>query len=572
MRLKFLVLIFLPALTQSAELAVTIEGLEDNLAQAARASLTLQQYVGRDATPAQIRRQFTQAEGQIRRALEPYGYYNPTVQGDLQTTDKGFNAVFRVTPGDPVTVRESRVEVHGEGATRPAVRRALRRFKPEQGERLDHGLYEQSKEAVHNALIGDGYLRSKATQHRVEVSRGANAATIDLAFESGPRYRFGPVHFQESQFPPEFLERYVPWKEQAYYDPDQLLALQQRLVDADYFSTVVVQPDLQNAQPDGVPINVELIPAKRSVYTAGVYMSTDTGPGVRLGTQRRWMNRKGHKANISLDYAQRMQDALFSYQIPLPGDDDRSYNFGAGYRDEDTDTSQSRNARLAANETRLWHGFTRTLGLQYLGGNFEIADERGSSNLLFAEAVLSKKQANDFAFPRRGWSAALGLRMAPEGLLSDTSFSQVTLDGRWVRTVARRQRVLLRTSLGAMAVDDFNALPPELRFFAGGDRSIRGFDYQALGTTNASNQVIGGELLAVGSAEYEYYFNRSWGAAVFVDGGDAFRTGEFDLNIGAGFGVRWRSPVGVVRVDVGKPVYSDLADVIRLHVSIGPDL
>jgi translocation and assembly module TamA len=137
----------------------------------------------------------------------------------------------------------------------------------------------------------------------------------------------------------------------------------------------------------------------------------------------------------------------------------------------------------------------------------------------------------------------------------------------------RQQRLITRLSLGAMVVDDFNQLPPELRFFAGGDRSIRGFDYQQLGTTNAAGLVIGGEYLAVGSIEFERYFLPKWGAAVFVDGGDAFRTGEFDMNIGAGIGVRWRSPVGVVRVDVAKPVSDSVGgDSIRFHVTIGPDL
>ncbi len=73
-----------------------------------------------------------------------------------------------------------------------------------------------------------------------------------------------------------------------------------------------------------------------------------------------------------------------------------------------------------------------------------------------------------------------------------------------------------------MSVGNFDALPPDLRFFAGGDRSIRGFDYHEIGEVNANGLIIGGQYLAVASAEYEYYFNEDWGAAVFVDAGDAF--------------------------------------------------
>jgi len=556
----------------AAQLSVNVEGLPKELKEPVEANLSLRNYLDRDVTAAQIRRLFNSAEQEIKTALEPYGYYNAQVVSTLQTTDKGLTALFRVTPGDPVKVTAKKVEVAGEAAELGPVRRAIRRFKPDEGEVLDHGVYEASKTDIEAALLGQGFLRMKSTQKRVEVSRKANTATIDLEWESGPRMKFGRVHFSEAQFPPEFLERYIPWEPGEFYSPDELLAFQQRMVDADYFATVSVQPDLEHAEGLDVPINVELSPAKRTIYTAGAYVSTDTGPGVKLGMQRRWVNDMGHKFQADIDYAQRLQALSTSYRIPLPGPNDKSLNFGVTHRNEDTDTSESKNDRVAINETRKWHGFTRTVGLQYLAGTYTIADEDRFTRLLYAEATLTKKQANDFFFPRRGWSAALGLRFAPEGLLTDTSFSQITLDGKYILPAGRRQRILTRLSLGAMVVDDFNQLPPELRFFAGGDRSIRGFDYQQLGTTNDKGLVIGGEYLAVGSVEFERYFLPKWGAAIFVDGGDAFRTGEFDLNLGAGVGVRWRSPVGVVRVDVAKPISSDLSSSIRVHVTIGPDL
>lgn len=554
------------------KLAITVEGLEGEMADAARANLTLQSYVSRDVTPAQVRRLFMRSEEEIRLALEPYGYYNPQVSSTLETTKDGLHAIFKVTPGDPVIVENSKVRVDGEGGTMRSVRAAVRRFRPRPGDRLNHGQYEESKTAIANALVETGYLRARAVTHRVEVSRQANTANIDLLFDSGARHRFGEVRFSESQFPPEFLERFIPWEPKEFYSPDEVVTLQQRLVNADYFATVSVQPNLKQIENLEVPIDVTLTPAKRTIYTAGAYVSTDTGPGVHVGTQRRWTNTKGHKFQADIDYAQRLQSASTTYRIPMPGPDNRSFNLGAGYRDEDTDTSHSQNARITANEAREWHGFNRTLGVQYLAGDFEIASEQHSSTLLFAEGTLAKKVANDFFFPRRGWSAALGLRFAPEWLLSDTSFSQITLDGKRILPLGRRQRFISRLSLGAMVVDDFDELPPELRFFAGGDRSIRGFDYQQLGTTNAAGEVIGGTYLATASVELERYFLERWGAAIFVDGGDAFRTGEFDLNIGAGIGLRWLSPVGVVRVDVAKPVSSDLGDSIRLHLSIGPDL
>jgi translocation and assembly module TamA len=574
---RWLVPVLLPwlaAAAPAAELTINIEGLQKELKDSVEANLSLRNYLGRDVTPAQVRRLFNTAEEEIRKGLEPFGYYNVQVSSTLETTDKGLTALFRVTPGEPVKVTAQKVEVRGEAALLDPVRRALRRFNPDEGEVFNHMVYEESKANVEQSLLEQGFLRMQARQHRVEVSRKANTASIDLQWESGPRMKFGRVNFSEVQFPPEFLERYIPWESGAYYSPDQLVAFQQRLVDADYFSTVSVQPDLEHAEGLEVPVQVSLSPAKRNIYTAGAYISTDTGPGVKLGMQRRWMNSSGHKFQADIDYAQRLQAFSASYRIPLLGPNEKSLNFGITHRNEDTDTSTSKNDRIAVNESRKWHGFTRTVGLQYLAGTFEIGEDDRFTRLLYAEGTLTKKQADDFFFPRRGWSAGTAVRFAPEGLLSDTSFTQFTLDGKYVKGLGRRTRFITRLSFGTMAVDDFDQMPPELRFFAGGDRSIRGFDYQALGSTNDAGDVIGGTYLAVGSLELEHYFLREWGAAVFVDAGDAWLKGDYTMNVGAGIGVRWRSPVGVVRVDVGFPIESEVVtdNSFRFHVSIGPDL
>jgi translocation and assembly module TamA len=317
---------------------------------------------------------------------------------------------------------------------------------------------------------------------------------------------------------------------------------------------------------------VLLVPAKRTLYSADLFVSTDSGPGVRLGIERRWLNRKGHKLGGDIEYSKRVEEIGLSYRIPRPGPRNRMYTFATGYRDEETDTSRSRTARLAATQSiERWHGYTRTLGLQFLKGDFEIADEDRNSSLLYAETILTQKRADNLLFPRRGRSVLYGLRLAPESPLSDTSLAQIRGEAKWIRPMGPDGRLLLRAAGGAMAVGNFDDLPPELRFFAGGDRSVRGFDYQAIGETNSTGGVVGGKYLAAASTEYEHYFLESWGAALFVDGGDAFKS-QFDANVSAGIGIRWRSPVGLVRIDIAQPVVTDLEDKWRIHLVIGPDL
>lgn len=553
--------------------AVAVEGIEGDMLESVRASIELRQYEDRDVSPIEVRRLFERADEQIREALEPFGYYSADVTGKLERPEQGhYRAIFRVAPGEPVIVREERVAVSGEAAQLETVRQALEQFQPKQGERLDHGAYERSKQEIATALANDGFLSAQLAKHRVEVVRAANTAEIDLAWDAGARHRLGPVRYSDAHFPETFLRRYTPWREGDFYSAEKLLNLQQLLVDADYFSSVAVTPDLEHAQNAVVPVDVLLVPAKRTVYTATVYVSTDFGPGGKLGVERRWLNQRGHKLSTQLQYSLRLEEISTQYRIPKPGLRNRNLTFGAAYRDEETDTSTSRMARLAATEvTDRWKGFTRTLGLQYLNGDFEIAEQQHSTSLMYAEGLLARKKSNDLYFPLSGYSLLYGLRLAAESLLSETSFAQLRTEAKWLQQVGADGRVIVRAALGAMVVDEFDALPPELRFFAGGDRSIRGFDYQQIGDLNEQGGVIGGKYQAVGSAEYEHYFLPKWGAAAFLDAGDAF-TSQFETNVGAGIGVRWKSPVGLVRLDVARPIVSDFDQSWRIHLVIGPDL
>ncbi|HEY8683574.1 MAG TPA: autotransporter assembly complex family protein, partial [Rhodanobacter sp.] len=434
-------------------------------------------------------------------------------------------------------------------------------------------------------LTANGFLDARLLTRRVEVSRANRSATIRLAWQAGPRYRYGAVHFEGSQFNDGFLDRYVPFKSGDYFSQDQLLELQQALNGADYFAVVNVLPDVDAAKNGTVDVTVQLAPAKRTIYTGGPFIGTDTGVGVRGGIERRWVNRRGHKWKNELLLAQRLKTLSTLYSIPLPGSHQRSLNFGANYRDANTDTSQSRTLELVGNETRLWRGWTRTLGVHALDGTFTVGKvgnepdntpgiEHGRSTEVFAEASLTRKQADNPIFVRRGWSISLAARSTAGTLLSDARFSQLTADAKWIRAFGakKRNRLILRGSAGVTWTNDFTALPPQLRFFAGGDRSVRGYGFQSIGPRNSSDRVIGGENLLVASTEVEHYFSRTWGMAAFVDAGNAFTGTDYRPAIGAGLGVRWLSPVGMIRVDLGTPIHNAREHGIELHLVIGPDL
>lgn len=569
-----------------------IDGIDDALKPAILSAAEITQYEKKDVTAAQAHRLYTNASEQIGKALEAYGFYNATTDGELKETAQGWNALIHVHMGDPTKVATFDIEVPSPARDETAVAKALAEFSPKSGAIFDQTAYEKSKTAVQSALFASGYLDANLTVHRAEVTRSTNRVAISLKWTTGARYRFGQVRFKDGQFDEGFLDRYIPWHEGDFYSQNKLLQLQQKLIDADYFAIVDVMPNKEQARDGVIPIDITLAPAKRNIYTAGVFVDSDVGVGVKGSITRRWVNAHGHKLKVEAEIAQKEKSLSTTYTIPMPGPNNRSFNFGAIYNDIDTTTIQSRTFRFVANETQQWLGFTRTLGINYLTGNFTVAAIDGSSGMLYPEMSLTRKHADDTNFVRDGYSIILDARGSP-GLLSDTKFAQLRGDAKWIHGFADNQRLILRGTLGMTTVDDFDALPPELRFFAGGNNSIRGYAYQTIGpplspalvpianancarnsSLDCSNLIIGGKNLVVASAEYEYYFTPTWGIATFIDTGDAFNSfNSYQNRIGTGVGLRYRSPVGMIRADIGVPVNDPTGRTgVQLHLVIGPDL
>jgi translocation and assembly module TamA len=571
-----LALVTSPSLLRAANdaprLNLKVNGLKPGLEEAVRSGLTLQQYRDRAVSEAQLRRLVSRGEEEIVATLEAWGYYSGSVKSRIEPNSAGsLDVAYDVDPGEPTLVTESHVTVEGDAAKVPPVASALEAFVPKVGERFDHAQYEASKTAIEKALGDAGFLGAKLVTHRVEVHSAKRTAAIELAWSGGPRYKFGATTFSGGQFTPELLDRFMPWREGDDYSSKQLLDMQQRLVGGDYFSTVTVQPHPEKATDLNVPVDVALTPAKRNIYSTALYASTDRGAGVDFSVQRRWLNDKGHKGQAEFDVAQRLKAVELSYRIPMPGRKQRMLSFAGTYRDEETESSISQTEKLAANVARKWSGYTSVYGLQLLSGDFEIGSEDGNSSLFFFEGALSRAQSDQPAFARRGYSYTLSARFTPGEVLSDTRFGSLDLDVKWLRALGTDSRLILRGEAGVMTVDDFDLLPPELRFFAGGDRSIRGFGYEEIGSRNEAGDVIGGDRLIEGSVELEHYWRRSFGAAIFVDAGDAFLGEDFVLHVGTGVGLRWKSPVGVLRLDLAYPIESVDASGWQIHFNIGPD-
>ena len=575
---------------------VDIRGLDEVMTNNVRISLSLVDAIGKDVSGRRLAYLVREAEAETREALEPFGYYSPTIT--VERSDAGGEAegdragpasvTITVALGEPVTVRRANVAIEGEGGSDRYLKQDLGKFQPQAGDVFDHEIYEASKTTITRRLAERGYFDADFASRRVEVTRADRAADIDLVWTSGDRYDMGATTFEQTPqriIRDGILERLVYWEPGSYYHQGRLDRLRDSLARLDYFASIDIEPRPEQAVDGRVPVTVTLTPAKRSVYTAGLSYGTDSGAGVRLGLERRYLNDRGHKALAQLDYAQRRKTLTLQYRIPAFAWLDGWYTISAQAADEQTDYIDNRRVELVASRSgEISRRWTAVASLHTLRERWAYAAEDDGDPLTpvayrYATYTYPSLRgeyidADNRISPRNGLGATIALRSGVEGAGSDASFAQAHASARWFKGLGPQSRLITRGELGHTFVDATVAtLPPSLRFHAGGDRSIRGYAWREVGPrigNGGDHFPVGARNVATGSVEYEQFFGGPWGAAVFVDSGSAFN-GTPEWRTGVGVGLRWKSPVGPLRLDIARGL-NDPDSSFQLYLNIGADL
>ncbi|WP_417472028.1 autotransporter assembly complex protein TamA [Luteimonas mephitis] len=553
--------------------SVEIRGLDEAMTENVRTSLSLVDAIGKDVAGRRLGYLVREADDEAREALEPFGYYSPqiTVERSRSNGGNGGNGngngatdvVITIDPGEPVRVRDADIAILGAGGRDRYLKQDLGKFRPSTGDIFNHALYEASKTRIVRRLAERGYFDADFASHRVEVTRAQNAADIDLVWTSGERYDMGVTTFTQSPKPVvsnRLLDKLVYWKAGEYYHQGRLDRLRQSLIALDYFSRIDIQPRPEDAVDGQVPVQVALTPAKRDVYTAGVSYGTESGAGVRFGLERRYVNQRGHKALAQVDYAQKRKTLTLQYRIPAFAWLDGWYTASLQFADEQTDYIDSRRIEFVASRSGQYNRHLNLVAsLHVLRERWAYVAEDDDdpdtpTQYRFATFSFPALRAeyidvDDKLFPRRGIGGSVMLRGGLEGAGSDANFFQVHARASWFKGLGERNRLIVRGEIGHTFTDALTAMPPSLRFYAGGDRSIRGYEWREVGP-RLGKFSTGAKNVVTASGEFEHYFNDSWGFATFVDGGSAFDGTDVDWHTGVGVGVRWKSPVGPLRFDI----------------------
>lgn len=586
----------LQPLTTFAEIRLEVTAAEGKLPSAAKANvlawLSLSRYRQRnDLDAALMLRLQERAAREARAALRPFGFYSATAVASVQvmpgSNGKHWQARVRVVPGKRVLWAESTLQVSGDGSNEPWFRAALAAHPLRAGLPLEHAAYDALKGDLERTAANYGYLDAQFTQAELQVDPATGTARAILRLETGQRYRFGATTLPtDSPLDSALLRRFIRWTEGAPFDASLLLGTQFALDDSLYFSTVEVLPGERDRPTLSVPIVVQLAPGKRQRYAAAVGYATDTRGRAKLTWDNRRVNRHGHRARAVVQWANIGRVLEGTYALPVGDPAYEELAFLAGVSDQVLADTDTRTTRLKSTLTRARGNWQQAWGLSAERTSTRSGDLRTSDTLVVPSVTLSSA-------PRGLARAAMGGRSDTNGSVTEltgegfqarldgsatafgsrSTFLRLSLRDEHRQALGENWRWTWRGELGSTLVRNFDSLPASYRYFAGGDRSVRGFALNELGPRDAAGLRTGAKHLLVTSLELERKLPRQLAVAVFVDAGDAFNNLQGGVATSVGIGLRYRLPMLNLGLDLAQAVHAPGNGTLpgpRIHLNLSP--
>lgn len=529
---------------------------------------------------------------EIKQALEPFGYYQVSVQQDIANPIDNKTAIkyrYDIALNQVVRIANVELRLDQDALLQSEFKKWQTEYPLKKGMPLNQTQYDSSKKQLLSNAIRLGYFDAKYTKSSIEINQDRTLANIVLHFNSGKRYSISDVSVNwdtdglndeknKRGIDQDILNSLFSIEAEQLYTADNLSKTQRSLLATPYFASVDVSTGDRDSNNNTVPIIVNLTPSKRKAYNFAIGAGSDTGVRASVGYENRRINSQGHNINTRFGGSDIQKTAIINYRIPLSRSSKDSLNFYASLEEETGDSRRFQAAKIGSEWARAWRESLVKFGLVASREKFDREDDSSIQDntlgiereidLLTPTIYWEHTKSDDLYFPRKGWSANILVRAANESIGSDIDLAQAIFNGKILQPIGIG-RLKLRLTLAGSIIDEATALPESLGFLAGGDDSIRGYSYESIGVER-NGEISVGKNLVVGSFEYEHPIKNGFALASFIDIGDAF-DGNADYKRGAGLGIRWRLPFGALRLDAASALDVD-GQPFRLHFSFGTDL
>ncbi|HZA65859.1 MAG TPA: autotransporter assembly complex family protein [Geminicoccaceae bacterium] len=559
---------------------LTIEGVEDEELRGLLDEVSESRRLIDRPPPSltRLRRRAEDDQARLEQALRSHGYYDATIEIAIDADAEPVRVVFRIAPGPVYRLRNVALEVSPPDADLPLP--SLEEMGIAPGSPAVAQTILDAETTLVERAEERGFALAKAGERRAVVDHDADAMDLTLRLDTGPLVRFGTINVTGlSEVERDFVEKRLPWQPGELITSERLAEGQRALRETGLFTMVRTEigdtPDAEGR----VPVAVEVSERKHRSIEVGVRYRTDEGPGGNIAWEHRNFFGRGEQVQAELDASPIAGLLALRFRKPDVWIRDLALlsDVELAYEAPDAYDSRSASARVAL-ERRFREGMTLTGGLAFRASQVEEANtgREDSFGLVSLPAEFNWDRSDDLLDPTRGGRLSVENEPFVDVFGNDLAFNKSRLAYAHYLQVLEAPRVVLagRTAVGTLFGASRADVPADLRFYAGGGGSVRGFAFQTAGELDDEDDPIGGRSLFEVSGEVRVRVTDTIGLVAFVDAGAAFTSSvpDFDeeLRIGAGPGLRYFSPIGPLRLDVGFPVNPrNSDDAFQLYISIG---
>jgi translocation and assembly module TamA len=491
---------------------------------------------------------------QVRDLVATDGYFSPVVRTDVRTIAGKKGVTVHVDPGPRTNVASVDLEFEGPvGTEAPARENAARfAFSLHVGDPFTQSGWRDAKDAALKALQTERYLGAKITRSEARIDPRRKTAALTVTFASGPAFTLGTLDVSGVRRYPEWIvTRVNPLVVGEPYSSTRIAELQRQLQNTPYYASVAIEVDNDVDKPDKTPIHVKVSEYPYNSVRGGVGYATDTGAHIQGAYTYRNTFGAAWPFSVQGRIDQIQQYGQIQLSMP-PGQQGWVNSALASYTTTDVEGTRIYSARAGLQRARTRQFFDYAYSLQYYSDRLDQNTAPPTiSHALVPQWSWTRRNVDDPLFPRSGNLLHTELGFAIKGLLADQTFARAYARGEQYVPIGKRDVIVFRGEFGGVFTSgSSSSVPASLLFRAGGSNSIRGYPFQSIGNT-VGGSVLPAKYLVTASAEYQHWFTRDWGGAVFYDIGAANDTWhEKTFFPGVGVGARWRSPVGPVNVDL----------------------
>ncbi len=487
--------------------------------------------------------------------------------------------VIDLALGNPAVIADIQLNISGDLAKSKELSTLVTQYQQTNNTPFKQAQYQSFKDSFYSQAIAQGYFDIEFLTHVVTVNADNQSVSIAMDIALGQRYTINQFSIDEAILQANVVNTVSQITPSDEYSLSALNTLTNDLKQTGFFETIRVQPDLKGRADNRININITGTEKAKHFLNLGLGVTSDDGVRASIDWRRPRINQSGHSLYAKLKVSLPEQSLSSTYKIPYGNPNTDYLALKSGLKHIDRNDSQSQSFTLAAQRffdlkksplPLLSSEWQPSLFARYEYNYFSQGNtDEINSELIFIGSNMTRLRTDHPLFPTHGDRQSITFETAHDSFGSDISITRLLLSSAWLRPVSDIGWSLSKLDIKYLNSSDFGATPNTLRYYAGGDQSLRGFGFEAVSPLDAERQATGADQLLNLSQELITPINANFRLAGFVDAAWINSPSSKTNATGVGVGLHWQSPIGPVRMYIARG-NNEQEMTWRFHLVMGP--